>query len=126
MISIEWEYFLSVLAIMVDFHALRYIMFSISLHSMSPASLPIILHHFVVVENQMVPGHLGGGALAVEGGKMLWSVGGCTILGFDGRYAPQSDDQICGKILLSLTAVLNYALPLKLLQRECATHIRCQ
>ena len=85
---------------MVDFHALRYIMLSISLYSMSPAILPIILHHFVVVENQMVPGHLGGGALAVEGGKILWSVGDCTIFGFDGSFAPQRDDQTCGKILL--------------------------
>jgi len=55
---------------------------------------------FFVIENQMVPGHLGGGALTVEGGKILWSVGDCTIFGFDGSYAPQSDDQTCGKILL--------------------------
>jgi len=55
---------------------------------------------FFVIENQMVPGHLGGGALTVEGGKILWGVGDCTIFGFDGGYAPQSDDQTCGKILL--------------------------
>mmetsp|Transcript_10739 Transcript_10739/g.21354 ORF Transcript_10739/g.21354 Transcript_10739/m.21354 type:complete len:491 (-) Transcript_10739:173-1645(-) len=55
---------------------------------------------FFVIENQMVPGHLGGGALALEGGKILWSVGDCTIFGFDGSFAPQRDDQTCGKILL--------------------------
>mmetsp|Transcript_10740 Transcript_10740/g.21356 ORF Transcript_10740/g.21356 Transcript_10740/m.21356 type:complete len:531 (-) Transcript_10740:173-1765(-) len=55
---------------------------------------------FFVLENQLSPGHLGGGALALEGGKILWSVGDCTIFGFDGNYAPQSDDQTCGKILL--------------------------
>jgi len=55
---------------------------------------------FFVIENQMVPGHLGGGAVALEGGKILWSVGDCLLFGFDGNYAPQSDDQTCGKILL--------------------------
>jgi len=55
---------------------------------------------FFVVENQMSPGHLGGGAVAVEGGKILWSTGDCLFFGFDGNYAPQMDDQSCGKILL--------------------------
>jgi len=55
---------------------------------------------FFVLENQLSPGHLGGGAVAVEGGKVLWSTGDCLLFGFDGNYAPQMDDQSCGKILL--------------------------
>mmetsp|Transcript_10737 Transcript_10737/g.21351 ORF Transcript_10737/g.21351 Transcript_10737/m.21351 type:complete len:86 (-) Transcript_10737:1105-1362(-) len=51
-ISIEWEYFLFVSTIMADFQPIRYIMFSISFTSMSPASLPIILHHFLLLRTK--------------------------------------------------------------------------
>ncbi len=59
---------------------------------------------FFVLENQMLPGHLGGGIATVDSGvdygKLLWAVGDCLLFGSDGRYAPQLDSEHCGKILL--------------------------
>ena len=57
---------------------------------------------FFVVENQLSPGHLGGGIVTLDDGRVLWSVGDCIPYGADGRYVPQMDcqDCNCGKILL--------------------------
>lgn len=55
---------------------------------------------FFALENQMLPGHLGGGIAAVDDGRILWSVGDCTLYGHDGLYVPQIDTEHCGKILL--------------------------
>jgi len=55
---------------------------------------------FFVLENQLLPGHLGGGMATVHNGKLLWSVGDCLQYGSDGRFAPQVDTESCGKILL--------------------------
>jgi hypothetical protein len=55
---------------------------------------------FFTLENQLLPGHLGGGMVTVDSGKVLWSVGDCLMYGTDGRYAPQMDSEHCGKIIL--------------------------
>uniref|UniRef100_A0A7S2KIV3 Uncharacterized protein n=1 Tax=Leptocylindrus danicus TaxID=163516 RepID=A0A7S2KIV3_9STRA len=55
---------------------------------------------FFVLENQMTPGHFGGGIATVDKGKILWSVGDCLTFGTTGLYAPQLDSEHCGKILL--------------------------
>lgn len=55
---------------------------------------------FFVSENQISPGHMGGGIVTVDDGKILWSTGDCTIYGVDGHYAPQLDHEWCGKIHL--------------------------
>lgn len=55
---------------------------------------------FFVIENQMAVGHQGGGSTVLDNGSILWSVGDCTIYGYDGLYAPQDDKESCGKILL--------------------------
>jgi len=56
---------------------------------------------FFALENNMNPGHLGGGIATVNrGGKILYSVGDCLLYGGDGRYAAQLDNSHCGKILL--------------------------
>jgi len=55
---------------------------------------------FFVSEIQVTHGHMGGGIVTVEDGKILWGVGDCLLFGTDGRHAPQLDDEICGKILL--------------------------
>lgn len=55
---------------------------------------------FFVLENQMTPGHLGGGIATVDKGKILWSVGDCLPFGTTGLYAPQLESEHCGKILL--------------------------
>mmetsp|Transcript_10898 Transcript_10898/g.16763 ORF Transcript_10898/g.16763 Transcript_10898/m.16763 type:complete len:514 (-) Transcript_10898:225-1766(-) len=55
---------------------------------------------FFVLENQMAPGHFGGGMATVDKGKILWSVGDCLPFGTTGLYAPQLDSEHCGKILL--------------------------
>jgi hypothetical protein len=55
---------------------------------------------FFVLENQLLPGHLGGGIETLDNGNILWSTGDCLLFGFDGRYAPQDDKESCGKILM--------------------------
>lgn len=55
---------------------------------------------FFSLENQLTPGHFGGGIATVDDGRVLWSVGDCLPYGSDGRYAPQLDWEHCGKILL--------------------------
>jgi len=55
---------------------------------------------FFVQENQLLPGHLGGGMATTDDGKVLWSVGDCLLFGTDGRFAPQVNYETCGKILL--------------------------
>lgn len=54
---------------------------------------------FFVLEGQNTPGHMGGGIASVGDGTILWGVGDCLIFGTDGRYAPQDNNEICGKIL---------------------------
>lgn len=54
---------------------------------------------FFVLENQLLPGHFGGGIATLDNGQILYSVGDCLIYGFDGRYAAQDDSESCGKIL---------------------------
>ena len=48
---------------------------------------------FFVSENQMTPGHFGGGMATVDKGKILWSVGDCLPFGTTGLYAPQLDSE---------------------------------
>mmetsp|Transcript_2751 Transcript_2751/g.4151 ORF Transcript_2751/g.4151 Transcript_2751/m.4151 type:complete len:512 (+) Transcript_2751:73-1608(+) len=56
---------------------------------------------FFVSEMQVSPGHMGGGIVTVDDkGKILWGVGDCLPFGTDGRYAPQLNREICGKIIL--------------------------
>jgi len=55
---------------------------------------------FFASENQVSPGHMGGGIVTVPDGRILWSPGDCTIYGLDGHYAPQLDFEWCGKIHL--------------------------
>jgi len=55
---------------------------------------------FFVSESQVSPGHMGGGIVTVDDGKILWSTGDCTIFGIDGHYAPQLNREWCGKIHL--------------------------
>jgi len=55
---------------------------------------------FFVSETVALPGHMGGGIVTVDNGKVLYSNGDCTIFGLDGSYAPQLDYEACGKILL--------------------------
>ena len=55
---------------------------------------------FFSLENQLTPGHFGGGIATVDDGRILWSVGDCLPFGSDGRFAPQLDWEHCGKILL--------------------------
>ena len=42
---------------------------------------------------------MGGGIASTSDGSLLWSVGDCSPFGLDGMYAPQLDDETCGKIL---------------------------
>ena len=53
---------------------------------------------FFVAEISVSPGHLGGGIATLPNGNLLYSPGDCTVFGVDGRYAPQLDDEWCGKI----------------------------
>jgi len=53
---------------------------------------------FFVSESAVLTGHLGSGIVTVDD-KVLWSTGDCTVYGLDGAYAPQLDDEHCGKIL---------------------------
>lgn len=53
---------------------------------------------FFVAEISVSPGHLGGGIATMPNGNLLYSPGDCTFFGVDGRYAPQLDDEWCGKI----------------------------
>lgn len=55
---------------------------------------------FFVSEHTVLPGHLGGGVATMDDGRILWSVGDCTVFGSEGAYAPQLDHESCGKILL--------------------------
>ena len=55
---------------------------------------------FFSLEQQLTPGHLGGGIVTLDDGKVLWGVGDCLPYGSDGRYAAQIDSEHCGKILL--------------------------
>ena len=55
---------------------------------------------FFVLENQVIPGHLGGGMATADDGTILWSVGDCLPYGTEGLYAPQMVSEHCGKILL--------------------------
>uniref|UniRef100_A0A7S3QGA5 Phytase-like domain-containing protein n=1 Tax=Chaetoceros debilis TaxID=122233 RepID=A0A7S3QGA5_9STRA len=55
---------------------------------------------FFVSESNIAPGHLGGGIVPVDDGRILWSTGDCNVFGTDGMYAPQLDHESCGKILL--------------------------
>jgi len=55
---------------------------------------------FFVSESNIAPGHLGGGIVPVDDGRILWSTGDCNVYGTDGMYAPQLDHESCGKILL--------------------------
>jgi len=59
---------------------------------------------FFVAEVSVAPGHLGGGIATLPDGNILWSPGDCTIFGLDGHYAPQLDDEWCGKIHLINTS----------------------
>lgn len=54
---------------------------------------------FFVAESYLGPGHLGGGIVTVDDGRILYSMGDCTMYGIDGAYAPQLDNEPCGKIL---------------------------
>jgi len=54
---------------------------------------------FFALENQMIPGHQGGGTATLKDGTILYSVGDCLLFGHDGLYAPQDDLESCGKIL---------------------------
>lgn len=54
---------------------------------------------FFVIENQLSPGHLGGGIATLNSGQILYSTGDCLPFGFDGGYAAQDDNESCGKIL---------------------------
>jgi len=53
---------------------------------------------FFVAEFAVNPGHQGGGITTMSNGNILYSTGDCTTFGLDGRYAPQLDDEWCGKI----------------------------
>merc|ERR1711982_118566 len=55
---------------------------------------------FFVLENQLSPGHLGGGIATLDSGMLLFSTGDGLPYGSEGRYAPQDDDEALGKILL--------------------------
>lgn len=55
---------------------------------------------FFVSETPVLPGHMGGGIVSVDNGKILYSTGDCTVFGVDGSYPPQLDFETCGKILL--------------------------
>jgi len=55
---------------------------------------------FFVHEHTILPGHVGGGIVTVQKGKILYSTGDCTFYGLDGSYPPQLDFEACGKILL--------------------------
>lgn len=55
---------------------------------------------FFVLEQQLSPGHLGGGSVTLDDGRLLWGVGDCLPFGTEGMYAPQDDKESCGKILL--------------------------
>jgi len=58
---------------------------------------------FFAAEVAVTPGHLGGGIATIPDGGILWSPGDCTIFGIEGAYAPQLDDEWCGKINLIRT-----------------------
>jgi len=54
---------------------------------------------FFALENQMTPGHLGGGIVTLDNGNVLWGTGDCLPYGADGRFVSQLDTEHCGSIL---------------------------